>query len=55
VLIVEAAGGAMREIPVNAEVRRRSPTDDHIGKHKHAGIRDRDALAGVGRLDSHWT
>jgi len=55
VLIVEAAGGATREIPVNAEVRRRSPTDDHIGKHKHARIRDRDEVAAVGRLDAHWT
>jgi len=36
VLIVEAPDGATREIPVNAEVRRHSPTDDHIGKHAHA-------------------
>ena len=37
VLIVEAADGATREIPVNAELHRRSPTDDHIGRHKHHG------------------
>ena len=36
VLIVEAADRSKREIAVSAEVRRRSPTDDHIGKHKHA-------------------
>ena len=44
VLIVEAANGATREIPVNAEVRRRSPTDDHIGNHKHSRTRG-DAVA----------
>jgi len=36
VLIVEAADGGTRDIPVDAEVRRHSPTDDHIGKHAHA-------------------
>ena len=39
VLVVETAEGATREIPVDAEVRRRSPTDDHVGKHKHASAR----------------
>jgi copper(I)-binding protein len=36
VLIVEAADGATREIPVNAEVRRHSPSQDHGVGHKHA-------------------
>lgn len=35
VLTVEAADGSRQEIPVNAEVRRRSPTDDHLRPHKH--------------------
>lgn len=34
-LTVEAADGSRQEIPVNAEVRRRSPTDDHLRPHKH--------------------
>jgi copper(I)-binding protein len=33
VLIVAAADGSRQEIPVNAEVRRRSPTDDHKVPH----------------------
>jgi hypothetical protein len=36
VLVVEDAAGGTREIPVNAEVRRRSPTDDHLSPHKHS-------------------
>lgn len=36
VLVVEGADGGTREIPVNAEVRRRSPTDDHRVPHKHS-------------------
>ena len=36
VLVVEGADGGTREIPVNAEVRRRSPTDDHRLPHKHS-------------------
>lgn len=44
VLVVEAAGGATRVVPVNAEVRRRSPTDDHIGKHKHSQARRADTV-----------
>jgi len=35
VLIVMAADGSRREIPVDAEVRRRSPTDDHRRGHAH--------------------
>ncbi len=35
VLTVEAADGSRQEISVNAEVRRRSPTDDHLRPHKH--------------------
>ena len=45
VLIVEATDSRQREIPVSAEVRRRSPTDDHIGKHKHASARSAGAAA----------
>lgn len=36
VLVVEGADGGTREIAVNAEVRRRSPTDDHRVPHKHS-------------------
>jgi copper(I)-binding protein len=36
VLIVEGADGTTREIPVDAEVRRRSPTDDHLVPHRHS-------------------
>jgi len=36
VLVVEDAGGGKREINVDAEVRRRSPTDDHLEPHKHS-------------------
>jgi copper(I)-binding protein len=35
VLIVQAADGSRREVPVNAEVRRNSPTWDHQHGHKH--------------------
>jgi periplasmic copper chaperone A len=35
VLTIAAADGSRREIPVNAEVRRHSPTDDHLHGHKH--------------------
>lgn len=35
VLTVEAADGSRQEIPASAEVRRRSPTDDHLRPHKH--------------------
>ena len=35
VLSVEAADGARQEIPVNAEVRRRSPIDDERRAHGH--------------------
>jgi len=34
VLTVEAADGSRQEIPVNAEVRRRAPTDDHRIPHR---------------------
>ena len=37
VLTLEAADGSTREIPVNAEVRRRSPTDDETRAHGHPG------------------
>ena len=36
VLIVEAPDGSRQDIPVNAEVRRRSPTDDHKLPHRHS-------------------
>lgn len=36
VLTVEAADGSRQEISVNAEVRRRSPTDDHKIPHRHS-------------------
>ncbi len=35
VLTLEAADGATQEIPVNAEVRHRSPTDDEMHEHGH--------------------
>jgi copper(I)-binding protein len=35
VLTIEAAGGAAQEIPVDAEVRRRSALDDHLHRHAH--------------------
>ena len=35
-LIIEAADGTHQEIPVSAEVRRRSAYDDHLDPHKHA-------------------
>jgi len=35
VLTIEAVDGSRQEIPVNAEVRRRSPTDDHRRGHSH--------------------
>ena len=35
VLTIEAVDGSRQEIPVSAEVRRRSPTDDHLHPHKH--------------------
>lgn len=35
VLTIEAADGTRQEIPVSAEVRRRSPTDDHRRGHQH--------------------
>jgi periplasmic copper chaperone A len=35
VLTIEAEDGARTEIPVNAEVRLRSPTDDHRRGHNH--------------------
>ena len=35
VLTIEAADGKRQEIPVNAEVRRRSPIDDELRAHKH--------------------
>jgi copper(I)-binding protein len=44
-LVVEGAGCTTREIPVNAEVRRRSPTDDHAGTHKHSRARSSGAVA----------
>lgn len=36
VLVVEGPDGRTREIPVDAEVRRRSPSDDHRVPHKHS-------------------
>ena len=36
VLTIEAADGGRQEVPVNAEVRRRSPTDDHKIPHRHS-------------------
>lgn len=35
ILVVEAADGSQLEIPLNAEVRQRSPTDDHRLGHRH--------------------
>jgi len=35
VLTIETADGGRQEVPANAEVRRRSPTDDHMRGHKH--------------------
>lgn len=35
VLTLEAADGTVQEIPVNAEVRHRSPTDDEMHAHGH--------------------
>ncbi len=35
VLTLEAADGTTQEIPVNAEVRHRSPTDDEMHAHGH--------------------
>lgn len=34
-LIVEASDGSRQEIPVSAEVRRRSAYDDHLRPHSH--------------------
>jgi copper(I)-binding protein len=36
VLIVQAADGSRQEIPLAAEVRLHSPTDDHRHAHQHA-------------------
>ncbi|MET0682056.1 MAG: copper chaperone PCu(A)C [Casimicrobiaceae bacterium] len=36
VLTIESPDGSRQEIPVDAEVRRRSPTDDHRMLHRHA-------------------
>jgi len=51
VLVIEGADGGTREIPVNAEVRRRSPTDDHRVPHKHSrnGAGDAGMLACTNR------
>jgi copper(I)-binding protein len=50
VLIVENADGSKREIAVDAEVRRHSPTEDHLGPHKHSqGAGGPDILARVDR------
>lgn len=35
VLTIEIADGSRQDIPVSAEVRRRSPTDDHRRGHRH--------------------
>ena len=35
VLIVQAADGSRREIPLDAEVRLHSPTEDHLRPHHH--------------------
>jgi copper(I)-binding protein len=35
VLTVASADGSRQQIPVNAEVRARSPTDDHLRGHRH--------------------
>jgi len=35
VLTFMSADGDVREIPLNAEVRLRSPTDDHLRGHRH--------------------
>jgi copper(I)-binding protein len=35
VLAIRNTDGSLQEIPVDAEVRRRSPTDDHLRPHKH--------------------
>jgi len=35
VLTVVSSDGSRQQIPVNAEVRTRSPTDDHLHGHKH--------------------
>jgi len=35
VLTIEAADGTRQEIPANAEVRLRSPTDVHRRMHQH--------------------
>jgi copper(I)-binding protein len=35
VLTIKDADGSRQEIRVNAEVRRRSPTDDHMRGHRH--------------------
>ncbi len=37
VLTLEAPDGSTREIAVDAEVRRRSPTDDETHAHGHPG------------------
>lgn len=34
-LTIEDADGNRQQIPVNAEVRRHSPTDDHLRPHSH--------------------
>ena len=36
VLTIETADGSRQEIPVDAEVRKRSPTDDHKIPHRHS-------------------
>ena len=36
VLIVQATDGSRQEIALEAEVRLRSPTDDHLRAHQHA-------------------
>jgi periplasmic copper chaperone A len=35
VLTIRNTDGSRQEIPVDAEVRRHSPTDDHLRPHKH--------------------
>jgi copper(I)-binding protein len=37
VLTLEAADGSTQEVPVNAEVRRRSPSEDEMHAHGHPG------------------
>lgn len=39
-LTIRSADGSLQEVPINAEVRKRSPTDDESHAHGHRGHSD---------------